>query len=406
MGTIKYSVLAMMVAMGVVMTSCGGSNDEPNPGPQDTKLKRTVLLYAIASNNLYSNLISDKEEIITAANTSNISDVAFLLYQVTPNGTPQLLELKKTESGEYDFDIAKTYDRDLYSTDPERIREVIDDALDYKPADSYGLILWSHGFGMDPGTATHPRAVINTKGDDTDSMLVSMPMVHWFGADKNSDKDPNYTDHANVDELAAAIPDHTFDFIWFDACYMSEIEVIYEFRDKCDTFVGYPTEVLAEGMPYQKTMPHILQAKSDLTGAAESFFQYFNEETSYNIATIAVCDMAHIEDVAEAAKSIQSIAMPVDTYGLQCYTRSTTGPFYDFRQVTRLKGGGSEEAVNAFNKAMEKFVVWSAATKKDFNNRPITPENFSGISTYLFDPEKNDSKNTYYKTLDWYKRVY
>lgn len=71
--------------------------------------------------------------------------------------------------------------------------------------------------------------------------------------------------------LADAIPDGVFDFIWFDACYMSGIETAYELRDKCDTFVAYPTEVYTPGMPYNLTIPYILKETPDLKSAASEF---------------------------------------------------------------------------------------------------------------------------------------
>ena len=59
-----------------------------------------------------------------------------------------------------------------------------------------------------------------------------------------------------------------------------------------------------------------------------------------------------------------------------------------------------------FEAVMDNFVVYKAATDKDFNFNPISPENYSGISCYRFSEVDSSDKALYYHTLDWYKRVY
>jgi len=396
--------LTVTLIFSIVFGSCGDKNDSPDePDSNEHARKRTVLVYAVASNNLYSNLLDDKEEMLLAAENMNLDGLSMLVYEVTRYGEPTLSEIVKSETGECEFEVIKTYDKSLYSTDPKRISQVFSDVATEREANSYGLVLWSHGTGLDPSFSTHA-----TRGDG--NRVDYLPGVFSFGSDNDKDKDSSYYDEIDIDELADAIPDGMFSFIWFDACYMSGIETIYELRSKCEYFVGYPTEVFTPGMPYHLTLPYILRENPDLVGGAKAFFNYYADYPSSNmqVATIAVVDMSKIERVADYCKRAYSQISNISTSGLLCYTRGKIGPFYDFGQYTRLRAGGNDDApaTAEFDNAMSELVVWCNATPTDFNYRPIDKEIYSGISCHLYDPSSSTDKANYYKTLDWFKRVY
>lgn len=380
---------SLAISLFLTFSSCG--KDSPDEPQQEETIKSTVLLYAVASNSLYSNLLEDKDEILTAAQQMDLTHLRLLIYEVTRYDEPKLLELKKLKDGTSTFETVKEYTKDLYSTDPRRITEVIDDVRTSFNSDLYGLVLWSHGTGLDPFSTTRSTVSIN------------LPELYAFGQDKN-DNDEDWT---NIDELADAIPDHFFNFIWFDACYMSGIETIYELKDKCDYFVGYPTEVCSEGMPYNLTLPYFLADKPDLRGGAEKFFDYYKNNAQYRVATICVLDMDKIEPVADFCKRAYAGSFLSSGNGLQKYTRGSIGPFYDFGQYTRLMSAQNESVtdIEQFEQALDDMTIYAAATDKDFSSNTINKENFSGISCYLFQDD-GGRKSEFYKTLDWYKRVY
>lgn len=404
------------LSLMMVFVGCGDSND--GPVPEEDSVKRCVLLYAVASNNLYGNLVSDKSEILEGMRDLNLSGLSMMVYQVTPDmdsetGIPepaQLLEVRRNADGECEYVKVREYSRDLYSTDPERISEVIEDVRAMKKADKYGLILWSHGTGVDPATSLHRSTAGQLIVSDGICVTKEIPVLYSFGSDRNPALGGGYYDEINIDELADAIPDGMFDFIWFDACYMAGIETAYELRDKCDILVAYPTEVYTPGMPYDETMTYILRESPDLEKAAEVFFNYYaqNPSSSYRTATVAVMNMDAIEKVADYCKAIyaEGELPPADI--LQCYSRSSYGPFYDFGQYTRLMNTSSTSGVsdNDFDAAMERFITYKAATERDFRGVAISQENYSGVSCYRFSERDNSAKGDYYRTLDWYKRVY
>lgn len=392
--------LISCVAAGIIFF-VGGCKENNEPFvPEEGDVKTTVLLYAVASNNLYGNLLSDKKEILKAARDIDLAHNSFYLYEVTPDEMPQMLKLTQVSPDSCAFVAVKKYTKELYSTDPERITEVIDDMHAMQKSERYGLILWSHGTGVDPATS---QRRVSEKGSGN-------PVLRSFGSDCDKDKDSGYKDETDIDELADAIPDGLFDFIWFDACYMSGIETAYELRGKCNYLVGYPTEVFTPGMPYDLTVPYILNENPDLCGAAKAFFNHYVQypSSSWRVATIAVTDMSKIEQVAEYCRNAYSEMAVPDVSSLQKYTRGRIGPFYDFGQYTRLAAAGSETApsVEEFDAMMDSFVIYKAATDVDFNYAPIRQEHYSGLSCYAYSEYDETAKGRFYRTLDWYKSVY
>ena len=77
-----------------------------------------------------------------------------------------------------------------------------------------------------------------------------------------------------ITELNEALEGFHFDFMLFDACYMSGIECAYELKDKTDYLLGSPTEVLARGFPYEDFLPALFKENADLELVTKSFYAY------------------------------------------------------------------------------------------------------------------------------------
>ncbi len=368
----------------------GTSCHKDEPAPKKKVMARTVLVYAVASNNLQSYLVSDKEEMIQAApNVVGLGDnVKVMLYSVASRNSEEatLAELKKNAAGEWDFETIKTYDRETFSTDPERMSSVFADVKDMSPSQNYGLIFWSHGTGWLPNFSDH-----NVPKSDS--------RKRSFGTDTFS----SVTDYCDIDELAEAIPDGMFDYIWFDACYMMGIEVAYQLRNKCDFIAGYPTEDWNPGMNYDSTLPMLATPEPDLSGAADSFFHYYYD--SYMSVTVTVARTEGLEKLAQAAAAIYEAGeRPVTAYGLQNYSRLMYG-MYDFGQYTcaYLSGNKKNDTALAyeFQSALAEVLVSAHCSETDFNGRDsYNPDIYSGFSCH-FPNTSNTKREEYYESLDW-----
>ena len=377
----KFFSLLFLCLMSVVLIGCNKNGDEPNNIPE--KAKNTILVYMIATNTLSGFDYMDMQEMMIAAQNIDLNRNNLVIYHCSKQNNPRLLKIAKVNEV-IDEIVLKEYSEEYKSLDVERINEVISDMQMLTPADNYGLVLWSHAMSWTPA-----KVAINNEVSPT-----------YFGDD--------YGRHLNIDVLASAIPDNLFHYIWMDCCYMSSIECAYQLRNKSNFYVAYPTEVLSNGMPYNLTIPFLTGENIDLVGAANATFEYFKYNTDKNsqFCTIAVLDMSKLDALAAATKNIYKGFKPIDTYGLQKYSRGAQGPYYDFAHYVRVvaENNNTIEYIEEFDQALKDVVVYKSATDK-FLNFKINQENFSGISTHalMYDGSSNEK---YYFTLDWYDAVY
>lgn len=391
-----------LVSVMLTAASCS-RQEEPD---FNREVQTSVLVYAVASNNLEDNLADDKAEMLRAAENIDFSVSDVLVYSVTKSGEPKLQRIvpvsisgktgksangnttSNESSGAYTFETIKSYTRDTFSTDPSRISEVIGDFNAYSKASTKGLVFWSHATGWLPDFPDH--AVPSGEGN----------RFYSYGRDEYR----GVADSTDILELAEAIPDDTFDYIWFDCCLMSSVEVCYQLRNKANYIVAYPSEVMAEGMPYDLTLPLMVKPAPRLTLAADAFADYF--KTKNEIFTIACIDTSVLPEVAQCArKAVSGKRLPM--IQLQKYTRGYMNGFYDLGQYTRTWGqnGATDWDGDAFEDALTKLVLYKSASSTGFDNKPVKKENFSGISTAYYEND-GTKRSEYYRRLDWYRDVY
>lgn len=406
----------MLMAPLMMLAACVGHNEPSDPseptepeGPTDVRgdenALKTVLVYAVASNNLSSDLISDKAEMLAGLRNIDLTKNNWLVYNVVSADDIALLKATKDEkTGEVYFETVREYDNDILSTDPKRMREVIAYAYDTFPSESRGLIFWAHGSAWSYGNNNH---VEDDEKDIPSDGTTSVPEIfapvaaYAYGGDQTT----GATDWTNIDEMASAIPDGKLDFIWFDNCYMSSIEVMYQIRNKAHWFIGYPTEIYAPGSPYDETIPLLMQETPDYIGAAKACYDWYMKD-NYAV-TMCVADLTKIEPLAEQCSLAQTNFEPVSVSGLMKYSRGSLGPYYDLGQYMRrvAENEGSQFDEDAFGKALDEFVVYKAHSPRNFAGQTIEPENYSGINVHAYGVSAKEN-DEYYRTLDWYIRTF
>lgn len=393
-------VASLFLFLVLFITSCSDSNipdNPPSPGRTDTEVKQVTLVYAVNRNNLWADLTLNMRQMLEGLRNLPEGEYEILLFKTDLENSEESAGLYKAVSGSKpEFTLLKKYDRDVLSTDPKRLKDVIEDALQEKGT-IYNLFFWGHGMAWTPYFSDHDATRGAISADDMDS--AELPEMFAFGGDRNKD-------WMDITEIKEAIPDHVFETIWFDCCYMSNIETIYELRNKSKKVVAYPTEIAGNGLPYHLVLPHLLSEPQNLKAGAEALYNYY---ISLKIAvTVAVMDISKIEAVAQACKNIfNSGNNRPRSYGLLNYSRSYANPYYDFGQFVKeyAQANDAEDLLPAFNDALDEFITYKLASEKDFNGREIAKENYSGMSTHLYE-NSSSSKEIYYRELDWYKSTY
>ncbi|MDE5871754.1 MAG: hypothetical protein K2H22_07425, partial [Muribaculaceae bacterium] len=218
------------------------------------------------------------------------------------------------------------------------------------------------------------------------------------------DKYKGATDYCDIDELASAIPDRMFDYIWFDLCYMMGVEVAYQLRDKCDYIAGYPTEDWSMGMNYETTLPMLVAPDPDLKAAGKAFYDYYMAKDM--AVTVTVMKTDGLERLADAAARIYDYGKrPESANGLMNYSRLRTA-LYDFGQFTKkyldLSDPKAKSLEEDFDSALSKITGFAGCSTKNFNGTDgaFNPDEYSGFSCYF--PQTASSEiDDYYRKLDW-----
>lgn len=349
------------------------------------------MIYIVATNSLESNAENDIDEIIEGVAKCDLTKNAVFVYECNTHDDPALYRIIHRHN-RYEKHIVRSYSNDVSSLNQGRISTVISDFRNSVDASEYGAVFWSHALAWIPSELS-AKIALHNPGE----------YPAWFGDD--------YNKHINIPELADAIPSDFFSFIWMDCCYMGSIEVAYQFRNKCRYYIAYPTEVQADGMPYDKTMSYLLSNdNSGLIDAAVETFNYYAEhlDPGKRSCTISVIDMNYIERLASLANEIyRNFAPPIEIKKLQCYSRGTNPPLYDFLQYTERIGQktGNLSALGEFTSTLRNMVIYKHATPK-FLSLTIDPSLYSGLSVYAYGGNNDSEIDVYYQSLDWFKAVY
>ena len=377
-GGMHIRFLFCALAMALTLFSCKKAETEEIVV---VKRPKTVLLYMVANNNLSydaENSISRLQNGYIPAEEGNL-----LVYKHCAGMDPVLLHIKKGEEGTVVADTAYRFPPRVSAT-KSALTQALNVTQALFPADSYGLILWSHGTGWIPPLASSSSAAQEVSG--------SAPQ-RTFGLDGKVELE--------IRDLAQAIP-YKLSFMLMDACFMGGIETAYEVKDSVDYYIGSPAEILTESFPYHKIMQHIFKSTPDYAAVCKEYYDYYNAKSgAERSATVALMDCSKLAEVAEVAKRVfdqygESIAS-LDLSLLQPYFRGSSSKyFYDLKDLVDAIADASLSA--EFAAALEKAVPYKASTPY-FIELPI--RSFCGVSTYVPGNPADTKLADYYKQYKW-----
>lgn len=378
-GGMHIRFLFCALAMALTLFSCKKAETEEIVV---VKRPKTVLLYMVANNNLSydaENSISRLQNGYIPAEEGNL-----LVYKHCAGMDPVLLHIKKGEEGTVVADTAYRFPPRVSAT-KSALTQALNVTQALFPADSYGLILWSHGTGWIPPLASSSSAAQEQRSG-------SCP-ERTFGLDGKVELE--------IRDLAQAIP-YKLSFMLMDACFMGGIETAYEVKDSVDYYIGSPAEILTGSFPYHKIMQHIFKSTPDYAAVCKEYYDYYNAKTgAERSATVALMDCSKLAEVAEVAKRVfdqygERIAS-LDLSLLQPYFRGSNSKyFYDLKDLVDAIADASLSA--EFAAALERAVPYKASTPY-FIELPI--RSFCGVSTYVPGNPADTKLADYYKQYKW-----
>lgn len=375
---------AIFITCIVLMSSCI-KIDSPRP----RSFTRTVLFYlACDGNNLQWYAENDLANLVRGYLPFRTNkDEAMLVFLDSGDGQPSLHRYYGSKQGTVFEELVKYYDTSFNSADPDNLRRVLDDVEYYYPSEHRGLILWSHGTGwLPPGYYSNPREAKSAVSKS-------------FALEAGSEID--------IRDLADALTRH-YEFILFDSCLMSTVEVAYQLRNKTDYIIASCAEVLVDGFPYGSICEdffndHTAKGPSALKDICQNYYDYYNAQTGVSrTATVSLIDCSQLETLATVCNRIfhahKADMANVNPSLVQHYYTNNKHWFYDLTDYIRQFATESE--MSELKAAMDRCVIFKQATEWILG--VVQVRTHSGFSTYI--PISNATYlNEYYKTLDWTK---
>ncbi|MDR1886463.1 MAG: hypothetical protein LBQ70_00970, partial [Prevotellaceae bacterium] len=295
------NLFGFLVFLGLtgLLFSCHRKHEEEPP------LKgRTVIVYMIGDNSLNSDIEPDINEMERGWNAG--FDGHLIVYVDRTRTAPYVLEITADRSNTVVSPEVLKYS-EQNSSSIGVMEKVLADIKNMYPAESYGLILWSHASGWLPATMIAPKTRV-------------------FGEDNGQ--------YMEITELAGL--SGKYDFLIFDACDMMGIESAYELRHNADYIVGSVTEILAGGFPYNEILEYLFMENPDLSSACRKFMEFYRSfsYSEMQTAAMSVVKTENLNGIASVSRDLiqkyKSRIAEIDVSTIQKYDSRTTTLFFDF----------------------------------------------------------------------------
>lgn len=404
MNRIFYHILTVAFML-FGLSSCVDSPDTPTDPTEEppTRVGRTVLVYMASCNSLGADQydIADLDEMELAFKIGNVNpDSRLLIYHDDNAGKQSLVEM--TAKGR---DTLKIYDNTLTAVNVERMQAVFADMKQFSPADAYGLILWSHGSGwLQVGLDEEPLSGTTTD-DAQNGSAVAVASPSDVASPQSWGEHRGQT--MKITSLARALDGQGFDYVYFDCCYMSSVEVAYEMRHVTPLIAGSAIELPANGMPYDVNLKYLTAPEADVVAAARSTFNHYDSmNASQRTCAMSVIRTAALDRLAEVSRRVYQLSGGVTPSGYrpQYFQVESNCRYFDMGQYydALIETTGDSELYDQWHQAMDDAIAYCAATPMIWNRLAINSH--SGLSTYIL-RSTTDPSIKGYNTLSWWKDV-
>lgn len=439
--TCSLIIATLFIVVGV---SCSNGDSPDGPDVPVTPVGQTVFMFFPWSNNLLSDFRRTVEDMQTVVAQRSMKNERIMVFMATSEREAVLFELKK-QNGRCLTDTLRRYS-DRPFTSRQWLTSLFSEVMTLAPASRYGMVVGCHGLAWVPvqGQRNAPKRLgSQEKIDEEDNLymeerideennLYKKERIDKEGLYKEEkiDKEgvPNDLMHFEVQgpvttrfiggtypetqiettDLADAMADaglHT-EYILFDACYMSSVEVAYELKDVTHYLIASPTEVISYGFPYITMGKHLL-GTPNYKGIVDSFISFYS---SYNLpyGTVAVTDCTQLDALAAIAQQINAAATeqinaaatePTNAAsegklntarsgknvpnGVQIMDGYSPTLFYDLGHLMSLKDAGTVLTA-AFAEQLDKTVPYKGHTGQYFTalkDAPVDIKHYSGLNT-------------------------
>ena len=387
-----FIIATLFIVVGV---SCSNGDSPDGPDVPVTPVGQTVFMFFPWSNSLLSDFRRTVEDMQTVVAQRSMKDERIMVFMATSEREAVLFELKK-QNGRCLTDTLRRYS-DRPFTSRQWLTSLFSEVMTLAPASRYGMVVGCHGLAwvpvqgqrnaqkrlgsqerIDEEDNLYKKERIDKEGNDLMHFEVQGPVTTRFIGGTYPETQIETT---NLADAMADAGLHT-EYILFDACYMSSVEVAYELKDVTHYLIASPTEVLSYGFPYITMGKHLL-GTPNYKGIVDSFISFYS---SYNLpyGTVAVTDCTQLDALAAIAQQINAAdAEQLVPNGVQIMDGYSPTLFYDLGHLMSLKDAGTVLTA-AFAEQLEKTVPYKGHTGQYFTtlkDAPVDIKHYSGLNT-------------------------
>jgi len=397
-----HGARTLVVIVVVMLLAACSKEDEP----EIQQFSRSVLVYLSAQNTMAGNVDNDVIEMLSAVSAMDKNDRLVLFLD--DNNRSRFYEITKDTTARYLNNLTPVYqyDNNLNSAAPQDFEKVLSYFFQNYKAETYGLVMWSHGSGW-----------INARSINSSAPRRS------FAVDTNQ----GTTTRMNITDMGDVMRKYPkFEYILFDACFMQTIEVVYELRETAKYIIGSPAEIPGRGAPYNLLLPVLFRkvsADNMAQGIVNTYGNYYNvpgNSSGVVLSAIKTDEFDGFVDKTAVLFDKYSFMDPTNTK----YTDCQNYYFYSWNQTANvafiapdeydIKGIMQRNVTNSVD-----YEKWEAAFDKLVPYKNIGPSWYSAyVRAYIpvdqnqcgavsmfvpLERYKNDYYYDFYKELQWGK---
>lgn len=401
----------LFLSLFLIVCSCHKDELE-----KEVRGSKAVLFYMVSENSLDPFLELDVNELLAAK--SKLADDEEVILYIDNCDMPAIYKItnKTQEDSLVSLVPEYRYAEDFNSCSGESLKQFFEYVKANHPADSYGIVFWSHGFGWIPSSF------------DGDSQRFSKRR-HAFGIDngKNTtESKPDVGNQMSISELRDALASfgRQFDYIFFDCCFMQCIEVAYELREETKYIIGSPAEIPGPGADYTVMLPELFARSNYQIAIPDAYYKTYKDGLkvdSYNSygVLISSIDCSQLQNLAAATADIVSkhsdelqnmdyskVQNYLDYEG--CRYRGRFPDFYDMNGI--MMKLLPEDEYREWKTSFDSAVIYANTTGYWITNYPwvntqnVDRSQFGGVSMYV--PLKKYSEGYYASSNEFFVQGY
>ena len=305
-------------------------------------------------------------------------------------------------------DLPKVYNSNMLSS-------ILSQMISAAPAYKYSMLVGSHGKAwVQRGSVASVTTMDTSYVDIWKKVQGALPTRHMGDT---ADTQLNFSEFAE----ACKVVDQPLEYILFDQCFASNVESLYELREVAKYIVASPCEVMADGFPYAKVLPHLFKnngTEYDLDAVASAYVEhYLNDAPKDKVsACVAITVCGELDALAECVKRVNAAPSydSVDLTAIQVYeglniVNNPAHMFYDLEEAA-MRICADEEAVEALSTQLDKTVLSRYHTPSyysAYNGKYNQIYHYCGLTTSS--PIEFDAKSKYvdeWRMTKWYKATH